>query len=102
MLRFLHAYFKFIITVKDGAFSFTVCDEINSHFYKMKVVNMKVSPAQVEAYLKGISFPASKQDIIRQAEDNGADKPVLNILGSLREKEYHSPIDISKAIGKMK
>jgi hypothetical protein len=68
----------------------------------MKVVNVKVSPAQVEAYLKGISFPASKQDIIRQAEDNGADKPVLNILGSLREKEYYSPIDISKAIGKMK
>ncbi len=63
---------------------------------------MKVSPAQVEFYLKGIKFPASKQDIIRQAEDNGADRPVLNILGSLREKEYHSPIDISKAIGKMK
>jgi len=63
---------------------------------------MKVSPAQVEFYLKGIKFPANKQDIIQQAEDNGADKPVLNILGSLREKEYHSPIDISKAIGKMK
>lgn len=49
---------------------------------------MKVSPAQVESYLKGISFPASKQDIIQQAEDNSADKPVLNILESLREKEY--------------
>ena len=68
----------------------------------IKVVNVKVSPAQVESYLKGISFPASKQDIIQQAEDNGADKPVLNILESLREKEYNSPIDISKAIGKMK
>ncbi len=61
---------------------------------------MKVSPAQVEYYLKGISFPANKQDIIRQAEDNGADKPVLNILGSLRDKEYNSPIDISKAMEK--
>lgn len=79
----------------------------NGHFFanflqKVKVINVKVSPAQVESYLKGISFPASKQDIIRQAEDNGADEPVLNILGSLREKEYQSPIDISKAIGKMK
>ena len=37
---------------------------------------MKVSPAQVEFYLKGIKFPANKQDIIQQAEDNGADKPV--------------------------
>ncbi len=63
---------------------------------------MKVSPAQVEFYLKGIKFPANKQDIIQQAEDNGADKPVLNILGSLKEKEYHSPIDISKSIGRMK
>ncbi len=66
------------------------------------MVNVKVSPAQVEYYLKGISFPANKKDIIQQAEDNGADKPVLNILESLRDKEYNSPIDISKAIGKMK
>lgn len=63
---------------------------------------MKVSPAQVESYLKGIKFPASKQEIIRQAQDNGADKPALNILESLKDKEYNSPIDISKSIGKMK
>ncbi len=66
------------------------------------MINVKVSPAQVEYYIKGISFPANKQDIIQQAEDNGADKSVLNVLESLRDKEYNSPIDISKSIGKMK
>ncbi len=63
---------------------------------------VKVSPAQVEKYIKGIKFPASKQDLINQAEYNNASDDVLNILNSVPDKQFKSPVEISIAIGKMK
>lgn len=63
---------------------------------------VRVSPAQVEKFIKGIKFPASKQDLILQAEGNNADQDVLNILENVPDKQFNSPIDISIAIGKMK
>ena len=63
---------------------------------------VKVSPAQVEKSIKGIKFPASKQDLIQQAEFNDANQDVLNILNNVPDKQFNSPIEISIAIGKMK
>ncbi|MGZ7158892.1 MAG: DUF2795 domain-containing protein, partial [Methanobacterium sp.] len=58
--------------------------------------------AQVEKSIKGIKFPASKQDLILQAESNNASDDVLNILENVPDKQFHSPMEISIAIGKMK
>ena len=63
---------------------------------------VKISPSQIEKSIKGIKFPASKQDLIQQAELNNADSDVLNILNNVKDKRYNSPIEISIAIGKMK
>jgi hypothetical protein len=63
---------------------------------------VRVSPAQVEKSIKGIRFPASKQDLVQQAESNNANEDVLNILENVPDKQFNSPVDISKAIGKMK
>lgn len=63
---------------------------------------VRVSPAQVEKSIKGIKFPASKQDLVQQAESNNANDDVLNILENVPDKQFNSPVDISKAIGKMK
>lgn len=63
---------------------------------------VRVSPALVEKSIKGIKFPASKQDLIQQAEWNNASDDVLNILDNVPDKQFNSPVDISKAIGKMK
>lgn len=63
---------------------------------------VRVSPAQVEKSIKGIKFPASKQELIQQAESNNANDDVLNILENVPDKQFNSPVDISKAIGKMK
>ncbi|MGZ7160659.1 MAG: DUF2795 domain-containing protein, partial [Methanobacterium sp.] len=52
---------------------------------------VKVSPAQVEKSIKGIKFPASKQDLILQAESNNASDDVLNILENVPDKQFHSP-----------
>jgi len=63
---------------------------------------VRVSPAQVEKFIKGIKFPASKQELIEQAEGNNANDDVINILDNVPDKQFNSPIEISIAIGKMK
>ncbi|HET8575334.1 MAG TPA: DUF2795 domain-containing protein [Candidatus Paceibacterota bacterium] len=60
------------------------------------------SAAQVQQYLENVSYPCSKDDLIDAARNEGADEEVMDLLQSLPEGEYHSPIDISKAIGEMK
>ena len=38
------------------------------------------SPSNVSAHLKGIDFPAEKDDLCRQAEENGAKPAVMEVL----------------------
>jgi hypothetical protein len=61
----------------------------------------KASPAAVERYLKGINFPASKQDLIKHAKQNNAPEDVIHVLNQFEDKEYHSVIDISKEVGRI-
>jgi predicted transcriptional regulator len=60
-----------------------------------------VSPAQVEKSLKGTHFPAEKQDLIQKAKENNANKDVLEVLENMPDKQFNSPVDISKAMGRM-
>lgn len=60
-----------------------------------------VSPALVEKYLQGIDYPAQKEDLIEQAEDNNAPDEVLDMLEQLPDTEYDRPTDVAKAIGKL-
>jgi len=50
------------------------------------------SPANVSKYLKGIDFPATRRDLRLQAEDNGADPDVMDVILSL-------PDDVMAAYG---
>ena len=61
----------------------------------------KVNPIQVQKYLKGIDYPASKQEILRTAADQGADEDVRATLDRLPDQEFNSPADISEAIGNL-
>ena len=60
------------------------------------------SPANVQTYLKGIDYPATKDDLLRTARDNGASDEVMDILQQLREEEYGGPQDVMKAYGQIK
>lgn len=61
-----------------------------------------VSPVEVEKFLRGLDFPSGKDGLISKARDNGAPDDVISLLDSLPEQDYHSPIDVSKAIGNLK
>lgn len=58
------------------------------------------SPANISHHLKGIGFPAHKQDLIRQARRNGADADVIDMIERLPEAEYGDMAGVMKAYGK--
>lgn len=57
------------------------------------------SAAELEKYLKGVNFPASRQDLIKKAKANGAPEEVIDMINDLSEDNFNSPIDVSKAFG---
>jgi hypothetical protein len=59
----------------------------------------KVNPIQLQKYLKGVDYPASKQDLLDRAKQEGADENVFSTLERLPDEEYQTPADVSKAVG---
>ncbi|HLH62788.1 MAG TPA: DUF2795 domain-containing protein [Ktedonobacteraceae bacterium] len=60
---------------------------------------MAVNPIQLQKYLKGVNYPVNKKDLIKQAEQNGADQKVLETLKQLPDQKFEGPSGVSKAIG---
>lgn len=56
------------------------------------------SPIAVEKYLKGIKFPADKDQLLDCAEQNNAPDSVLKAIEGLADINFYSPVEISKAI----
>ena len=55
-------------------------------------------PIPVESYLKGMDYPASKEDCIECASSNQAPDEVISALEGMPERQYGSPTDVSKGI----
>lgn len=55
---------------------------------------------EVQRYLKGIDFPSNKNKLIEKARENGAPKPIMDILDKLQDREYDSPTDVEREVGK--
>lgn len=58
----------------------------------------KASPIAIEYYLKGINFPADKEDLVEQAKDNDAPDDVFYVLRRFEEKSYKTGVDIAKEV----
>lgn len=59
----------------------------------------KINPIELQKSLKGVDYPAKKEDIIKAAEKNGADEDVLDALRNLSDNSFEKPTDVSKALG---
>lgn len=60
---------------------------------------VKGSAAELEKFLKGVDYPASKDDLLKRARANGAPQEVIDMINGLTESRFNSPIDVSKAFG---
>ena len=61
---------------------------------------MAMNPIEVQKNLKGMSYPASKEDLVAAAEGNNASEDVLERLRGLSEQEFTGPDDVMEALGK--
>ncbi|MBT2529376.1 DUF2795 domain-containing protein [Streptomyces sp. ISL-99] len=61
---------------------------------------MNVNPIEMQKSLGGVSYPASKKQIVETAKNNRASREITKALEALPEKEYDSPAAINKEVGK--
>ncbi len=61
----------------------------------------KINPIELQKHLNGMDYPASKQDVISKAQENGADEELLSVLEGLGDQQFETPADVNKAIGDM-
>lgn len=60
-----------------------------------------INPVQVEKCLKGLDFPADKQEVIEYASQHGATSEIRQALNSLPERTFDSPVGLNKVLGEM-
>jgi hypothetical protein len=69
---------------------------------KEEMITMaRANPVEVEKSLKGIDFPAKKEDLVKHAQQHGANQEVIETIKELPEEEFHTAVDVTKAIGEM-
>ncbi len=59
-------------------------------------------PINMLELLDGIDFPATRENAIVFAIDNGASEEALNLLRAIPEKEYTTIQDINNNLGEMR
>ena len=62
----------------------------------------QVTPIEVEKHLKDVKYPTNKQELVTHAQQQGASQNVLEVLKEMREEQFNSPVDVSKAISEIK
>jgi Protein of unknown function (DUF2795) len=61
----------------------------------------KANPVEVQSFLEGVGYPTEKKRLLREAESRRASRNVRATLRRLPDKQFKSPTEVSKAIGKL-
>lgn len=56
------------------------------------------SPIEIQKYLAGMDYPASKDTLVRHAREKGANQELLDALDRIPDREYEGPSGVSKEI----
>lgn len=60
-----------------------------------------INPVQLQKFLKGVDYPATKEVLIENAKKMGADDNICSSLEQLPDEEFEAPIDVSQALSKL-
>jgi hypothetical protein len=55
---------------------------------------------EVQKYLSGVDYPATKEQLVEHARSRGADERVLEALNRLPDGQYDGPNAVSSAVAK--
>ncbi|GLY68807.1 DUF2795 domain-containing protein [Amycolatopsis taiwanensis] len=56
----------------------------------------KPSPIELQKFLAGVNYPASRDDLVSAAERNGAGDDALRYLRDLPDRTFDGPDTVSK------
>lgn len=59
----------------------------------------RISPVQMQKHLKGVNYPASKNDLVKQAQNNNASDEIVDKIRTLPADSFGGPKDVMKALG---
>jgi len=59
----------------------------------------RISPVEMQKHLKGVNYPASKDDLVKRAQGNQASDEIVQKIRTLPGNSYNSPKDVMKALG---
>lgn len=59
---------------------------------------MEFNPIDVQKHLKGVNYPASRDDLAATAEKNDAPGDLVEKLRSLNKNEFSGPDDVMHAL----
>jgi hypothetical protein len=59
---------------------------------------MDVNPIEVQKHLKGVDYPASRDDIVSAARSNDAPDDVVSALESMRDDRFDGPDDVMRSL----
>ncbi len=57
-----------------------------------------VNPIELQKALGGMDYPASKEDLVKRAEEQDADEEVLSFLRDLPDRKYETPAAVNEEI----
>lgn len=55
---------------------------------------MVFDPEEARQYLKGVDYPANKEEIVNTAESNDAPEELLDMLGTMGRPEFTEEEDV--------
>ncbi|HLN74437.1 MAG: DUF2795 domain-containing protein [Methylococcaceae bacterium] len=58
----------------------------------------RFSPIEVQQFLKGMSYPASKEDLVNHARRNRASDGIISMLNGMRTSSFNGPTDVNDAL----
>jgi hypothetical protein len=61
-------------------------------------VMAKLNPIELQKAMKGASYPASKDDLLKTAESNGASGDITSALHDLGDDHFNTPADVTAAV----
>ena len=59
---------------------------------------MAIAPTDVQKALKGVDYPAGREDLVRHAERNGADAEIVDALRGLDQDSFDGPTGVMEAM----
>ncbi|WP_411557688.1 DUF2795 domain-containing protein [Plantibacter sp. MPB07] len=56
------------------------------------------TPIELQKYLSGVDYPASRDELVRTAHDQGAPDDVIEALEQADQDEFDGPTAVSSAV----